>query len=109
VGEWAQQVVRGLVAIYSLCTKRLCRYAAGGWRRLKVRDAGDASVARAKEEISHAGAKDLLCVVRYGFFARAHQAAHPTDNDDQLGHRPPAPTCTDPACRLHRCRSAALR
>ena len=64
------------VAIYTLCSTRLCRYAAGGWRRLKVRDARYASVARARSATwSAKGSPDLLCVVRYAFFARASGTA----------------------------------
>jgi hypothetical protein len=72
--------MRGLVAIYTLCTKRLCRYAAGGWRRLKVRDADDASVARAR---SATGQPESFSALFDMASSRAHQAAHPTDDDQE--------------------------
>ena len=73
------------VAIYTLCSTRLCRYAAGGWRRLKVRDARYASVARAR---SATGQPETFSALFDMASSRAHQAAHPTDDAAERRRRP---------------------
>jgi len=53
---------------------------AGGWQRLKVRDAGDASLARARSATVSKG----FCVVSICLLSRFWQRIRPMGDDDQV-------------------------